>query len=128
MRHLPFYPSNHVAIQKASFQYAKSGGAPSFYHAPTVWEHLYASNIEDGTIVDWRTACFGGHYHAEERIRRFETATKHETISEGEKVESQRGKEREREIGMDLGSKKWRTVGTPGKLSWHTKIGVFRRA
>jgi len=58
---------------------------------------LYASNIENGTIVYWRTAGFGGHDHAEERIGRFKASTKHETISKGRQSYMSKRKKKKRD-------------------------------
>lgn len=95
-------PSDHVAVQGATLQDTKAGGAISFDQAAAVGKHLYAANFEDGAIINLGSAGFWRHDHTEARMRRLETATEHQAIPRLEEMQDG-GNAREREIGDKYG-------------------------
>ena len=82
-----FYASDHVSVERGTFEDSESGRTGSVNDAATVWEDLNVFNFEDSTIVGLGDAGFLGHDHAEARRGGLQTATKHETVAWFKKME-----------------------------------------
>jgi len=94
---LPFNATDHVPIERATFEKTKTEGSPGLDHATAVREHLDAANFKHGTIFGEgrASAGLGGHDHTEARRWGFQATAKHEAVSGGVRM-----KEEKREMGV----------------------------